>query len=88
MQMNIVKSHEVGGIVSWVVYQKPLDFLGHYVARFFVGAAPTDCYFIDESVDVVRNWIVKEAALLGMGAPHRFERDPADDPVILEMWML
>ncbi len=74
----------------WTVYYDPYDFPGQYVARRFevaVGTskATTD-HRVSDSISGVHAWVAKQAAARGT-VPHRIERDPSDDPKIVESWL-
>ena len=71
----------------WTIYKNPSDFPGKFVARRFEGDKPTNDHYANENVDTVRKWIHKDAGNRGQGSPHRLERQPNDDPVILESWV-
>ena len=69
----------------FVVYERPLDHPEHFVMRrWLIGAekgkpTPTDYFVLGETLEEVRNSI----------PPHcvRLERDPNDEPQIVECWI-
>lgn len=63
----------------WVIYDHPIDFPDHYVARKFLDDHPTDYAVMSPSLDAVRT-------ALPPGMIH-FPRMPADEPQIVECWI-
>jgi hypothetical protein len=68
----------------FVVYQRPRDFPNHFVMRRWTATAgkaePDQDYFIlGETLDQVRQSVPRNCV--------RLERDPNDDPVIVEIWL-
>lgn len=68
-----------GPLVSFAVYDHPLDYPGHYVVRRFVGDEPTADFAIELTLGSIRLHIPP-----GM---YRLERLDGDDPYILETWI-
>jgi hypothetical protein len=67
----------------YVIYYRPKDHPTLYVLRKWnisnVGASPDDEFAMGETLDEIRSLV-----------PHycvRLERDPNDDPVIVESWI-
>ena len=67
-------------MICWVIYNSPKDFPGRFVARKWLGIAPTDEVLTSPYVELLRS--VLEARGLA-----RVERMDGDDPVILETWL-
>ncbi len=66
----------------WTVYSKPTDHPKKVVARMFLtlpATAPTNLALIGDSLSEVR-----EALPPGL---HRLERNPCDEPQIVETWL-
>jgi len=70
---------QLGGLVLWVVYENPKDYPGQFVARPGVTGGMGRAVLLADSLDELR-------ALLPPGL-HRLERDPNDDPVVVEVWV-
>ena len=69
-------------LAIWTIFNKPLDMPDAYVARkFLIGQqpVPTDEMFSAQTLDEVRGMLPE-----GL---FRLERNPADDPVIVESWV-
>lgn len=64
-----------------VVYERPKDFPNHYVVRVWEASAnqPTNIAAIAKSLDLARAMIP--------GGFVRLDRDPSDDPVIVESYV-
>jgi hypothetical protein len=69
----------------YVIYERPRDFPGGYVMRrWVVGAVPGEPTATDEmatapTLDLIRVFVPSYCV--------RIERDPNDDPKILEVWL-
>jgi hypothetical protein len=67
----------------YVVYDHPRDFPNHFVVRHWLvdadGGKPTDRCVIGRTLDEVRSAIPAYCV--------RLERNPGDDPVIIESWL-
>lgn len=68
----------------WTVYDHPLDFPEHFVARMWIvdgdGQRPTDTVITAETLDALRDWL----------ADHNLTplpRNAADEPQIVETWL-
>ncbi|SHH59345.1 hypothetical protein [Ferrimonas marina] len=75
----------------WTLYQSPKDYPGQYVARRFEvtpvgGPRLTDEVYANKDVAAVRDWVQQEGRRFGV-VPVKLERDPSDDPVVLESWI-
>lgn len=83
--MSIVQAHASlrDHLPMWTVTAKPKDYPESYVARLHV-ALPrpfsTNVALISDNVDELRE------ALANLGLV-KLERDPSDDPVIMETWL-
>lgn len=69
-------------LAIWTIYQSPSDHPGEFVAR----------KWLVKTEPVPSEWVVKGATLAEVRAklpPHlfRMERDPMDDPNIVESWL-
>ena len=64
----------------WVVYDHPTDYPGSYVARMWLTEKPTGSIVIAPTLEDLR-WL-----LLSMGLTP-IQRDPGDDPKIVETWL-
>lgn len=63
------------------IYERPADFPEHFVARIWEASipAPTDIAMVEKTLDAIYD-----------GIPPRFtrmNRNPGDDPNILEVWI-
>jgi hypothetical protein len=65
----------------WVVFNRPVDFPNHFVARKFIGIVPTTEHIVCNTLQKIRNAINSQQQL------HRLERHPGDDPKIIEVWI-
>jgi len=67
----------------WTIYFHPRDYPDGFVARMWVisskGAAATDMVLTASTLEEIRNKLP-----LGLT---RLERDPADEPQIVETWL-
>lgn len=61
------------------IYSHPSDYPDKFVARLFDIDSPTDVYEIADTLDEIRQTIPPEMV--------RMERDPNDDPCIVEVFM-
>lgn len=66
------------GLSIWVVYDHPTDHPDVYIARRFVNDRPTGDTIQGLTLDAVRDQLPAGLA--------RFNRDPKDDPKIVECW--
>lgn len=67
-------------LVTWTVYDHPIDFPDFYIARKFEGVNPTKEFIKNKSlIDLQVELIFK-----GCG---RISRSPEDEPQIVEMWI-
>jgi len=71
----------VSGLVTWVVYDHPLDFPDVYVARRFEGVTPSKTVLVDVNLVELRHQI------RARGDYMRFLRADNDDPKIIEVWL-
>ncbi|OYW56836.1 MAG: hypothetical protein B7Y80_01765 [Hyphomicrobium sp. 32-62-53] len=65
----------------WTLYERPLDYPGHYVARMFVtipSPVATQFAIVADTLEELRQAL--PAGLL------RLDRQPADEPQIVETW--
>ena len=73
------------GLPIWVVYDHPADFPDAFVARQHIatgdGAGPTTAYITGDDLDAIRRFLQQ---LLGLV---KRDRQPDDDPVIVETWL-
>lgn len=69
---------------QWVVYQRPKDFPSNYVARKWLirrgGIEATASVMVCRTIDRLR----RELAGRGLTC---LDRDPEDDPSIVEVWL-
>lgn len=63
----------------WVIYDHPEDYPDKFVARCWEGETPTDRIFTADTVKEIRELIPPDL--------YRLDRDPSDDPVVLEVWI-
>jgi hypothetical protein len=66
----------------WTLYERPLDYPGHYVARLFVtipSPVATQFAIVADTLEELRQAL--PAGLL------RLHRQAADDPHIVEVWI-
>lgn len=70
---------EGGQLLLWVVYENPKDYPGSFVARPGVTGGMACAVLLADTLDELR-------ADLPPGLT-RLERDPTDDPVIVEVWL-
>lgn len=62
-----------------VIYEKPLDFPRHFVGRVWDLDQPTPFIFVGDTLEEVRAFVPENMALI--------ERQPDDDPAIIENWV-
>ena len=72
----------MSGLLTWVVYDKPLDFPTEIIARRWEGATATGDIIRSDDLDMVRHRIRKTTPGL-----IRFTRAVDDDPHIIEVWL-
>lgn len=65
-------------IELWVIYDKPTDYPGKYVARKWLNNNPTKTMYTAESLEEIRE---KIPGLYNLG------RQDNDDPKIVEVWV-
>ncbi len=69
----------MGKLITWTVYDHPIDFPDFYIARKFKGMNSTE--------DIIKNKSLVDLQMIliykGFG---RITRSPEDDPVIVEWW--
>ena len=74
----VIRPHSIIPVV--VVYRSPRDYQGKFVARLFDADRPTRFIFLADSyVELVDKLPVQQLV--------RTDRNPADDPAIVEVWM-
>lgn len=71
------------GLSLWVVYDHPRDFPDHYVARRWVNGR---AQLSPDDVVKCGNLQLVRVAMEAKGLT-RIDRDPSDDPKILEVWL-
>lgn len=64
----------------WTIYENPKDFPGKFVARYFVGTKPTSAFLTADSIDPLREHMMR------LGLVH-ISRQPGDEPQIREIWL-
>jgi hypothetical protein len=73
----------MSGLAMWVVYESPADYPGRWVARRHLiaesGSYPTKEHLVAADRETL-------VALLPPGLV-RVDRDPADPPIIREVWL-
>ena len=73
-----------GPVRVWTIYRHPSDYPEDYVARLWesdsAGTRPTGSIVVSPKLEIVRDHM-RELGLT------RLERDPGDDPAILETWI-
>ena len=70
----------------WTVFFNTTDYPNQHVARRFELDKPTPDHCVG-TIQQVRAWIMADAIAKGTGAPYRMERDPNDEPTIVEVWV-
>jgi hypothetical protein len=68
------------GLTIWVVYDHPLDWPDHYVARRWDGELPTEDLVVTFDLELLREHLADKGLA-------RLDRRRNDDPVILETWL-
>ena len=63
----------------WTVYYSPADYPGKFVARRWILDMPTTDVLVDDTLPALR-----ERLPPGL---YRMNRNPQDDPVIIETWI-
>lgn len=68
---------------TYAIYHSPADFLGKYVLRRYASMAgyvfPHAALSVEDTLEAVRAKVPQGLV--------RFERDPNDDPTIVEVWL-
>jgi hypothetical protein len=67
------------GLFIWTIYDHPSDFPDKFVARCFHYDKPTEAFLLADTLDEIRR-------LIPQGL-YRLDRQPNDDPVIVETWI-
>jgi hypothetical protein len=62
-----------------VVYERPTDYPNSYIARLFDLAQPTEVYMQADTLAEIRAGLPLHMVMI--------ERQPQDDPHILEIWV-
>jgi hypothetical protein len=75
-----MSGHEPCPVRLWTIYKHPLDYPQSYVARLFEGERPTGSIVVAPTLALLRDQMI--AMWLT-----RIPRQPADDPVIVEVWV-
>lgn len=70
------------GLITWTIYNKPLDYPGGYLARKFDGMDPTEEYFTSGDLEALRERVRVE--LGGHGV--LMKRSKMDHPNVIETW--
>jgi hypothetical protein len=75
---------EHGLMPMWTIYEHPLDFPAHFVVRMHLANGEGEIKVhrfgvVCMSLDEARAQVPKYCAM--------FQRDPADDPTIVETWL-
>jgi len=63
----------------WTLYDHPRDYPNSYVARKFLNDKPTSEFMVSPSLASLRKYFDQKGLLC-------LNRDPNDDPVIVETW--
>jgi hypothetical protein len=63
----------------WVIFDHPKDYPNYFVVRVFLNNQPTDRAFLCNSLESARKVIPSDKFCI--------QRDPNDDPVIVETWI-
>lgn len=79
LQMNEIRKS--GGLSIWTIYDHPLDFPNHFVARCFIYDQPTGSYMTADTVDQLRAVLCDEMHLTCL------MRSPEDHPSVVESWI-
>lgn len=71
---------------TWTIYDHPLDYPHHYVAREFI-ISPDGQVRASESIMIADDLeLLRERLLIDFGKV-ALARSPEDDPVIVETWV-
>lgn len=73
-----------GPLLMWVIYDRPTDFPESYVARLWAALPrpePLSDVLVCDDLEALRDHCI------GLGGV-RLERQPDDDPTILETWLV
>lgn len=70
----------MSGLSVWVIYDHPKDFPGYFAARMWVNNTPTETMIFGTTLEDVRGKL-EDLGLV------RIDRDPSDDPCIVESWL-
>jgi len=85
MEDRIVKSFDISRLIKIAklplicVYNSPSDYPGKFVARLWDVDKPTNIVAVAESLEEIREAKPPEMIIM--------ERQPNDDPVIVETWI-
>ena len=85
MEDKVVKSFDMNSLIKITrlplicIYNSPSDYPGKYVARLWDVDKPTNMVAVAESLEEIRE--AKPADMVIM------QRQPQDDPVIVETWI-
>lgn len=71
----------------WTIYKDAIDTPKQYRVRRYELNIHTNDTFDTDSYDECVQYIYGSSITHGTGSPVRMERDPSDDPVILESWL-
>ena len=63
----------------WAIYKHPLDYPEKFVARKFILDKPTSEILIGDTLEEIRKLLPKGLTLI--------ERNPKDDPILVETWI-
>lgn len=74
----VIRPHSIIPVVA--IYKSPKDYPDKYVARLFDLDRPTRFVFVADSYMELLDKIPVQQLT-------RMEKDPRDDPVIVEVWM-
>lgn len=69
------------GLSIWTIYDHPIDYPDHFVARCFIGEQPTSSTIVADNIETVRHILCVEMGLVCL------TRSPEDDPKIVETWL-
>jgi hypothetical protein len=64
----------------WAIYDHPLDFPKHFIARKFIIDRPTTELIISNTLENIREQLLAKGFV-------RLDRSPSDDPKIVEVWI-
>lgn len=71
-----------GKLCVWTIFNKPLDYPNHVVARMFVMDKPTNTMLLCDSVDEAREILHRLYSDL-----YCLPRSQGDEPAIVETWL-